>query len=159
MGECRTCELLARRDAGVAPAWDCIVRSRWWDVVHCDSTALKGWLVLVVRRHVASVAGLTDDEAAVLGPLVRDVSRALHELLDCEKTYVVQFAESAVHRHVHVHVIPREAGLAEHLRGPGVFRLLGVPEDECVSEREMNALAHDLRPLLSAYSEEPNHST
>ena len=28
-----------------------------------------------------------------LGPLVRDVSRALHAVMGCEKTYVAQFAE------------------------------------------------------------------
>ena len=150
--ECRTCQLLAQRDAGEAPPWDCIVRNQWWDVVHCDSTRLKGWIVLVVRRHVPAVAELTDDESTVLGPLVRDVSRALHELLSCEKTYVVQFAESAVHRHVHVHVIPKAADLPEQYWGPGIFQLLGMTEGERVREDEMNQLTSELRALLSEYS-------
>ncbi|HZT65406.1 MAG TPA: HIT domain-containing protein [Acidimicrobiales bacterium] len=154
MTECRTCELLARRDAGDAPVWDSIVRSRAWDVVHCDSTAILGWIVLVVRRHVPAVAELTDDEAAALGPLVRDVSRALHDLLHCQKTYVAQFAESTVHRHVHVHVVPKDACLPEQYLGPGVFQLLGVPEEERVPEQEMNQLATRLRTLLSGYSDE-----
>jgi diadenosine tetraphosphate (Ap4A) HIT family hydrolase len=154
MAECRTCELLARRDAGEAPPWDCIVRNRWWDVVHCDSTTIKGWIVLVVRRHAATVADLTDDEVAVVGPLVRDVSRALHDLLGCEKTYVAQFAESTVHRHVHLHVIPKDRGLPEEHWGPGVFQLLGVSEDDRVPEPEMSELAQQLRTLLSWYGEE-----
>jgi len=70
MAECRTCELLERRDRGDAPDWDAIVRTEGWDVVHCDATSVYGWMVLVVRRHVAAVAELTDGEAAELGPLV-----------------------------------------------------------------------------------------
>ena len=151
---CRTCELVARRDAGEAPAWDCIVRNRWWDVVHCDASTIKGWIVLVLRRHASAVAELTDDEVGVLGSLIRDVSRSLHQLVGCEKAYVVQFAESAIHRHVHVHVhvIPKDGDLPQQYQGPGVFQLLGVSEDERVSEAEMNELALQLRGRLSGYS-------
>jgi diadenosine tetraphosphate (Ap4A) HIT family hydrolase len=153
MTGCRTCDLIARRDIGDAPPWDSIIRNRWWDVVHCDSSSITGWMVLAVRRHVAVVSDLTNEEAAVLGPLIRDVSRALHDLVGCQKTYVVQFAESPTHRHVHVHVIPIATELQEDQRGPGVFQALGVPDDERVPEDEMNQLAVRLRRLLSAYSE------
>lgn len=148
MGECRTCSLLERRDAGQAPDWDCIVRTDAWDVVHCDSTSLLGWIVLVVRRHVAALADLTDEEATALGPLVRDVSRALHELVGCQKTYVVQFAEHPQHRHVHVHVIPRPSVLADDEIGPGIFKFLGVDEATRVSEADMDTLAAALRAAL-----------
>jgi len=121
-----------------------------WDVVRCDSTSLLGWVVLVARRHVAAVADLTDDEASALGPLTRDVSRALHELLGCEKTYVVQFAEHPQHRHVHVHVIPRSSSHPADLRGPRVFQLLGAADADRVPESEMNRLGELLRRRLSA---------
>jgi diadenosine tetraphosphate (Ap4A) HIT family hydrolase len=150
MDGCRTCWLLARRDAGEAPDWDCILRTDAWDVVHCDSTSLLGWTVLVVRRHVAALADLTDDEAAALGPLVRDVSRALHALVGCEKTYVVQFAEHPQHRHVHVHLVPRPEGLADDHVGPGIFQFLGVDEGDRVSEADMNHFAGGLRSALPA---------
>jgi len=145
---CRTCELQARRDRGGAPDWDAIVRTEAWDVVHCDATSVLGWTVLLLRRHVAAVADLTDGEAAALGPLVRDVSRALHEICGCEKTYVVQFAEHPQHRHVHVHVIPRAPDLPDGRRGPGIFSLLGVPDAERVGEDDMNAFAAALRGAL-----------
>lgn len=32
--ECRTCELVQRRDAGLAAAWDRVQRTAEWDVVH-----------------------------------------------------------------------------------------------------------------------------
>jgi hypothetical protein len=67
MEGCRTCDLPARRDAGDAPLWDAIVRTAHWDVVHCDSTSLKGWIFMVARRQVAAVADLDDEEATSLG--------------------------------------------------------------------------------------------
>lgn len=155
MAYCRTCELLERRDRGEAPDWDAIVRTEAWDVVHCDGTSLLGWIVLVVRRHVAAVADLTEDEAAALGPLVHHVSRALHDLVGCEKTYIVQFAESPDHRHVHVHVIPRAPGLEDERQGPRIFNLLGVPGSERVSEADMNVFAASLRRWLTASGPPP----
>src|SRR5512135_2957148 len=92
---CKTCELIQRRDAGEAPVWDCIHRTAHWDIVHSFNTALPGWLVLVARRHIEAIDELTDDEAAELGQLMRQVSIALKEVTGCLKTYVIQFAEQA----------------------------------------------------------------
>ena len=110
---------------------------------------MLGWIVLVVRRHVAALADLTDDEAAALGPLVRDVSRALHEQVGCQKTYVIQFAEPPLHRHVHVHVVPRPESLAQDEVGVGIFKFLGVDEADRIPEADMNALAANLRVALA----------
>ena len=145
---CRTCELLARRDDGAAPLWDCIQRTERWDVVHATGTSIEGWIVLVVRRHITAVAEMTDAEAAELGPLVKAVSAALHEVVGCVKTYVVQFAEHELHPHVHVHVIPRRADQPDDLQGPRVFTALGVPDDQCVPEARMNAIAAAMRERL-----------
>ena len=146
---CVTCELVERRDRGEAPRWDSILRTPRWDVVHAFGTSVEGWMVLVVRRHITSVADLTDDEAAELGPLARDVSRALHDVLGCPKTYVVQFAEHEHHPHVHVHLIPRAADLPDAHQGPRIFGLMGRPADECVPEPRMDELAVALASHLT----------
>jgi diadenosine tetraphosphate (Ap4A) HIT family hydrolase len=151
MNECRTCELVERRNAGDAPSWDCVARTPGWDVVHAFGTSLEGWTVLVVRRHIASVAELTDDEALELGPLIKAVSVALHEIVGCEKTYVAQFAEHPQHRHVHVHVIPRRADMPGDTRGPDVFSQIGVADDRCVPEVRMNDIAVALRRQLDSF--------
>jgi diadenosine tetraphosphate (Ap4A) HIT family hydrolase len=145
---CQTCELIARRDAGIAPLWDCIYRTPYWDVVHSYNTALPGWLVLVVRRHIEAVDELTDEEAAELGILLRRVSLALKEITGCLKTYVIQFAEAAEHPHVHFHVIPRMADQPEDRRSTKIFGYLGVPEEERVSETTMNMIAARVRGML-----------
>jgi len=150
---CKTCELIARRDSANAPLWDSIYRTPYWDVVHSFNTALPGWICLIARRHIAAIDEMTEDEAAELGSLIRRVSVALRSAANCEKTYAVQFAEAAGHNHVHFHVVPRVADLPEDFRGPLIFRYLGVPVDQRVSESAMNELALKIRESLQAQTE------
>lgn len=149
MGECKTCELVERRDRGEAPAWDAILRSRSWDVAHCYGTSVEGWLVLACRRHVTSIAELTDTEAAELGPLLKLVSTALRDAMGCAKTYVAQFAEHPRHPHVHVHVVPRRADHPDALKGPRIFDALGVSDEDAVPPERMTEIAASLGPFLT----------
>ena len=149
MNNCKSCQMLALRDSGDAPPWDNIYRTAHWDLVHSYNTALPGWLVLVVRRHIATIAELNPDEAAELGRLLPVVSQALQKVVGCQKTYVVQFAEHPEHPHVHFHVIPITADVPAERRGPGVFGYLGVPKDDRVSEAAMNEIAAKVRKALA----------
>jgi len=148
MENCKTCELIARRNAGAAPLWDCIHQTAYWDVVHSYDTALPGWLVLVVRRHIIAVDDLTDAEAIELGQLIRRTSIALKEVTGCLKTYVIQFAERADHPHVHFHIIPRMAAQPQERNSTLIFGYLGVPTEERVSEDMMNSIAVKVRGML-----------
>jgi diadenosine tetraphosphate (Ap4A) HIT family hydrolase len=105
-------------------------------------------MVLVARRHIEAVDTLTEAEAAELGVLIRQVSSALRAVTGCVKTYVMQFAESAAHPHVHVHVVPRMADQPEAYRSTGIFGYLGAPEAARVSEARMNEIAARVRALL-----------
>jgi len=148
MQTCKTCELITQRNAGSAPLWDCIHRTPYWDVVHSYDTALPGWLVLVVRRHIIAVDELTDAEATELGQLIRSTSMALKEVTGCLKTYVIQFAEKADHPHVHFHIVPRMADQPDERKSTLIFGYLGVPEGDRVSEDSMNSIAVKVRGLL-----------
>ncbi len=145
---CLTCTLTQARDEGRAPAWDSIRRFDHWDLVHAYDSALEGWLVLVLRRHLTALADLTDGEAVELGRLTRIVSSSLRQVTGCAKTYVVQFAEHPKHPHVHVHLVARPADLADELQGPSIFGFLGAAEADRVSEARRNALAFALRDVL-----------
>ena len=155
MSGCTTCDLLARRDAGAVPLWDSIHRTPFWDVVHSYNTALPGWLVLVVRRHIEAVDELTDDEAVELGLLIKEVSVALREATGCLKTYVMQFAEAQGHPHVHFHIVPRMADQPEARRSTKIFGYLGAPEEDRVSEARMNEIAAQVRRHLRGLSSPP----
>lgn len=146
---CHTCQLVANRDAGNAPLWDSIYRTEQWDVVHSFNTSIQGWMCVVARRHIAAVDEMTDDEAVELGRLIRRVSVLLREATGCLKTYVVQFAEAPGHNHVHFHIIPRMADQADELRGPRIFGALNVPEDQRISEDQMNEIGAVLQRGLA----------
>ena len=118
-------------------------------MAHAVGTALPGWLVLVPRRHVTAIAELTDDEAAGLGAWQVRLSRALHAVTGCAKTYVVQFAEAHGFGHVHFHVVPRMPGMPEELRGPRVFQLLGREAPDSVPPERMDEIAVALRARLA----------
>ena len=150
MANCKTCELLSRRDTNNAPLWDSIHRTQFWDVVHHNNTSLPGWLVLVVRRHIGAIDELTNEEAIELGVMLRRVSLALKETTGCIKTYVVQFAEMAEHQHVHFHIIPRMANQPENRRGTNVFEYSGVSEEERVREEIMNEIATKVQKKLAS---------
>ncbi len=158
MTTCLTCQLIRARDAGGRPLWDSIYRTAHWDVVHSYNTSLAGWLVLVARRHMAAIAEMNEAEAVELGRLLRLVSIAVQRATNSEKTYVVQFAEAAEHPHVHFHVVPRMADLPAHQRGPAIFRHLGVPEAERVSEARMDEIAVDVCMFLANASSTMNDS-
>jgi diadenosine tetraphosphate (Ap4A) HIT family hydrolase len=148
---CFTCEGNARID-GLAPH-ERIAVDEHWRVAHAVRCALPGWLVLLPRRHVLTVAELTDAEATGLGTWQVRLSRALHAVTGCAKTYVVQFAEAARFSHVHFHLIPRMADLPADRRGPKIFEFLTQPADHAVTRGQMNALAADLAQHLQPRGE------
>ena len=112
------------------------------------NTSLPGWTVLILRRHVIALDQLTEAEALELGDLIRRVSVALKDIVGSEKTYVMQFAEHPRHSHVHFHVVPRMADLAEADRGANIFNLLSVADEERVTEAKMNAFATSLQAAI-----------
>lgn len=124
--DCYSCARNAEFD--LLPPRERVSADDLWRVAHALDSALPGWLVLLPRRHVTSIAELTDAEASALGSWQVRLSRALQTVLGCQKTYVAQFAESEGFTHVHFHIIPRALDLGSDLRGPRIFRLLGADD-------------------------------
>ena len=121
-----------------------------WRVAHAINVALRGWLVVMPRRHVTSIAELTEAEAAALGPLLHRVSRALHDVVGCAKTYVMQFAEADGFAHAHFHVVPRMPDLPRQHLGPGIFHYLTRPRAEWLSVESQTEVAATLARRLKA---------
>lgn len=124
MSACESCILVKRRDEGKAPFWDSFFRTRFFDLVHCNETSLVGWLVLVHREHIMGIQEMSAEAGRELGALIRAASKALTEVTECEKTYVMQFAEAEGHGHVHFHIVPRMADIDPANKGPNVFNHL-----------------------------------
>jgi diadenosine tetraphosphate (Ap4A) HIT family hydrolase len=144
--DCYTCAQEAQ--AGQLPTREAIAADDRWRVAHAVGCSLEGWLVLLPRRHVTSLSELTDAEAQSLGVWLVRLSRALHQVLDCQKTYVAQFAEAEGFSHVHFHVVPRSPGLPQELRGPRIFQLM-QPDRPPVPEQRMDEVARELHAKLT----------
>jgi diadenosine tetraphosphate (Ap4A) HIT family hydrolase len=137
-------------DPATLPPREAVYDEGLWRLAHSFNSALPGWLVLISRRHITSLAQLTPEEAAALGPLLRAASNALETALDAGKAYVIFFAEAEGFSHLHVHIVPRAADLAAERRGPAIFEYLKQPESAWVPPTEMDAIALRLRPLIEA---------
>jgi len=93
MMDCYSCAREAEFDR--LPPRERIAADELWRIAHAIGTAVPGWLVLLPRRHVTSIAALSDPEASSLGTWQVRISRALHVVMGCQKTYVAQFAEQS----------------------------------------------------------------
>ena len=149
MDDCFPCSL-NQQDPETLPSRERVYDDGLWRVAHSFNSALPGWMVVVARRHITSLAELTPAEAAALGPLLQRLSEALQCVLGARKAYVLFLAEAEGFGHVHIHVIPRQADLPDDRRGPRIFAYLKQPEAEWVQAEEMDRIADALRPLLTA---------
>ena len=144
--DCQTC---ATTEAEANAPRGSIVTTTHWRAVHAYDTSLPGWLVLVAREHVTALDALDAEGHAELGTLLGQLSQALRTLTGCEKTYFMQFSETAGHNHLHVHVVPRMADQPEDREGPEVFGYLGSAEGEAISAAERDRIALALRSILA----------
>jgi diadenosine tetraphosphate (Ap4A) HIT family hydrolase len=140
MTECLACDVLEGR---IRPPGGVIFADEHWVVDHSISPVrLRGWLIVKPRRHVEDVADLTPAEAASLGPLASATARAVRDALGPDRVYVCSFGEEW--RHVHVHVVPRYAGME-----PLSWELLGLMWSEtspwACDDHEAEAAAEAVR--------------
>jgi diadenosine tetraphosphate (Ap4A) HIT family hydrolase len=130
------------------PPRERIAADEHWRVAHAFNTTLPGWLVLLPRRHVTSIADLSNAEAAPLGTWQVLLSRALHAVTGCAKTYIMQFGEHEGFGHVHFHVVPRMPDMSDDHRGPAVFRYLVQAPGQGIDEKQRDSLAVTLQTHL-----------
>ena len=126
--ECLSClSLSGERRISPGPA---IYEGMYWIVDHAYPCRMKGWLVLVLKRHAEALHELRREELAELADLQLRTARLLHAELDCEKEYVMCIAEGAGFQHVHVHMVATPRELPVELKGPRVFALLAPAGEE-----------------------------
>ena len=146
VSDCYVCSMNQR--IGELPAREQILVDRGWRAAHAFDSSLPGWLVLVPTRHVTGLHELTDGEATAMGDLLVSLSRALREVVGCDKTYTMLFAEAHGFGHVHFHIVPRMSTFKPEQIGPQVFTFVGRPPGERLSEDEQDEVARRLTDVL-----------
>lgn len=146
MTGCYSCEIESAGEP--LPPRERVYDDGLWRVAHAVSATLPGWLVLLPKRHLTSLAELTPAEAAGLGPLLQRVSLALAEVTGAVKTYVALFAEAEGFEHLHLHVVPRAPDLPADRHGPRIFAYLSKDESEWLPEEERDLVAAQVTAAL-----------
>ncbi|HVK69722.1 MAG TPA: HIT family protein [Polyangium sp.] len=113
--------------------------------------ARRGHVLVVLRRHVESIAALSWDEYAEVQKLAWEATRALERVLAPRRTFVAALGAATARvnsfPHHHVHVIPIEAGDTQDRPAQVLTWELGVYVYE---EGEAKALGETLRASWSA---------
>ena len=105
--DCPVCAELAGRIPAPGGA---VYRNAWWEVAHHTGAYTDpGELIVKARRHVESMSGLTADEAASLGPVLRAAVTAIERVVRPERVYVASYGERV--RHLHFFLLPRTSSL------------------------------------------------
>ncbi len=104
---CSTCAEVA--GALAAPGGVIVDDGLWYISHHTGTYTDPGELIVKARRHCESLADLTPEEAAALGPLLRATVGALERAVVAERIYAVSFNERI--RHLHFLLLPRTSGM------------------------------------------------
>jgi diadenosine tetraphosphate (Ap4A) HIT family hydrolase len=135
---CPICNEVAGRSA--APGGAIHDDGFWLVSHHLGPYTDPGELIVKLRRHVESLADLTDAEAAALGPILRAAAEAVDRVIRPERVYVAAFSERV--RHVHFYVLPRTASMpAGHVlsdvykRGRTLLRGWGIAPNPSADAR------------------------
>ncbi len=141
--ECYTCESISGLKR-ISPG-PTICEGQYWLLEHAYPSRLKGWLVLIVKRHVEALHDLSRDEFVELAELQTQAIRILHAELDCEKEYVACFAKADHFQHIHFHLVAKPRGWPSELKGTKIFAMLNTTEAEAVTPHEIRDFCKRLR--------------
>jgi diadenosine tetraphosphate (Ap4A) HIT family hydrolase len=145
--DCYTCRSLSgERRISPGPT---IVEGRYWLIEHAYPTRLRGWLVIVLKRHVEALHELSREEFAELSELQALTVRLLHEELGCAKEYMVCFAEAEHFQHIHFHVVAKPRDLPDELKGTKIFTMINITEAEALPREEIRAFCEKLRSRIT----------
>jgi diadenosine tetraphosphate (Ap4A) HIT family hydrolase len=145
--ECRSC-LGLKGTPRISPGPPIYI-GEYWQVEHAYPSKLVGWLVIALRRHAIALHELSSGEFAEFGSILERTVRALHQALGPAKEYVACYAEQKGFEHIHFHIVPRAADMAQELQGADSFSLLGGPRSEAADPDVVRRFCESLQSSMS----------
>jgi len=141
--DCWTCRSISG-EKRISPG-PTIFEGEYWLVEHAYPVKLKGWLVIVLKRHAEALHEITGDEFAELANIQSKSTRILFEELHCQKEYISCYAEKEHFHHIHFHVFAKPHGLPDELSGGKSFTLINVSEAEALASEELKVFCELLK--------------
>jgi diadenosine tetraphosphate (Ap4A) HIT family hydrolase len=144
--DCFTCQNIS----GIRRIWPgpFIYEGQYWLVDHAYPVALKGWLVLLTKRHVEALHELSKEELHELADIQYLLAQALAANASIEKEYMMCFAEAEHFQHIHIHFIAKPKDLSSEVKGPNIFSLLNVHQQLAIPPAEIRAFSEELKKIL-----------
>jgi diadenosine tetraphosphate (Ap4A) HIT family hydrolase len=147
--ECLACAL----SLGAIPLPGGLIhRTRYWLVEHCVGPLGVATLVVKPQRHVTAVADLTDAEALELGPLLKEASAVVSELVEADQVYNTLWSHAGgmpAHIHYVVQPVTKEQMATTGLYGPKLQTAMFVA-GEAPDEHEIERVSEKARSLFAA---------
>jgi diadenosine tetraphosphate (Ap4A) HIT family hydrolase len=128
-----------------------ILETRHWVAEHLSSTSIKGWVIVLPKRHVTAIHQLPKEDMVEFGELLHVICEGQYALYKPVKEYFMQYSEGEGYSHTHVHIVPRVPELPDKFKGPRVMRAMGNnPENTLpiLPIEEVTAEALKLRKYL-----------
>jgi diadenosine tetraphosphate (Ap4A) HIT family hydrolase len=144
--ECLTCKSL-RGEITLSPG-PVIYTGKYWQIEHVAPTAVKGWLVIILKRHALALHELSEEEFLELGILTKASTKILFQAFHCEKEYMACFAEGEGFQHIHVHIIAKPENLSLENFGPNIFQLLGPKTINPLENSVIAKICSELKELF-----------
>ena len=141
--ECYSCKSISG-EKRISPG-PTIYDGKYWCIEHAYPCALRGWLVLVLKRHEEFLHNLTKEEFREMAELQNKTVKLLKQEFACEKEYLMCLAEHENFKHIHVHVIAKPKGLPEELRGANIFAMLKPEIKTSAPAEEIKRLCERLK--------------
>ena len=150
MNDTDACEACALTEGRVPLPGGLIHERDGWLVEHCVGPLGLGTLIVKPRRHVTAVADLTDDEAAALGPLLRDASAVAGQLVDAEQIYNCLWSHAGGEPvHIHYVVQPMTRALMDaHASWGPVAQVAMFASGDHPSHAEIERVCDEARALF-----------
>ena len=141
--ECKIC-LANSNEKRISPGVP-IYENGDWVLEHAYPSSLKGWLVIVFKRHCERLDSLTKVEWRSLGDIQFFATKALSNSFKLEKEYVCCFAEMEGFKHIHFHVIPKPINCDLESVGVKAFRHIKPDAENIISEDEVKEICKNLK--------------
>ena len=146
--DCYSCRSLSG-EKRISPG-PVIAEETYWIVEHAYPTAIRGWLVIVLKRHAEALHDLSQEEFAELAQIQYRLAQIMGQDAQTEKEYAMCLAEAEHFQHIHIHFIAKPKDLPTEARGPRIFSQLNVDEQHTLPIEEVISICTDFAEKYQA---------
>jgi diadenosine tetraphosphate (Ap4A) HIT family hydrolase len=125
-----------------------IYDGKFWLVEHAYPTKIKGWLVIVLKRHSEALHDLSVDEFRELSIIESKIVHLQLIAFNCEKEYISCYAEKGQFNHIHFHVFAKPRELSQEYIGINSIKLIDTNEEEAIPKEEIITICNELHEQI-----------